>query len=202
MHGSNFGPEAQAVSVTAWSTPLANDSLVFPGVNCTVVVDHSVIQCLTSPSVGSKLTWSVVVEGLVNAVPTTSVAPPVVSNASFVGLARDAAATTGGSQLIVFGTNFGVLVDVVSVTLKTAFVGGDASTTTTVAATGCQLLSPDTVLVCVMPPGTGRISAIIVTVLGQAGTLAEPGRRSLLLGLQLHSRRRVIAAVATSLCCC
>ncbi len=44
LNGSNFGPVDATTVVRAWSSPSANDSLVFPGVNCSVVEAHVAIR--------------------------------------------------------------------------------------------------------------------------------------------------------------
>jgi hypothetical protein len=44
LFGSNFGPVDSGAVVQAWSSPAANGSLVFPGVNCTVVEAHVAIR--------------------------------------------------------------------------------------------------------------------------------------------------------------
>jgi hypothetical protein len=49
LNGSNFGPVDARTVVAAWASPLANDSLTFPGVNCAVVVAHIAIRCGVAP---------------------------------------------------------------------------------------------------------------------------------------------------------
>ena len=44
LNGSNFGPVDATTVVRAWSSPSVNDSLVFPGVNCSVVEAHVAIR--------------------------------------------------------------------------------------------------------------------------------------------------------------
>ncbi len=44
LNGSNFGPLGSGAVVQAWSSPAINISLVFPGVNCTVVEAHVAIR--------------------------------------------------------------------------------------------------------------------------------------------------------------
>ncbi len=48
LNGSNFGPVDATTVVRAWSSPSVNDSLVFPGVNCSVVEAHVAIRYVSN----------------------------------------------------------------------------------------------------------------------------------------------------------
>lgn len=84
LSGLNFGPAAVAPNITAWCSPSANANLQFFGVNCSISDDHIGIDCLTSPSVGSALTWSVSIDGLTSQVPTYHVQSPVITSVSVI----------------------------------------------------------------------------------------------------------------------
>ncbi len=68
-------------SVTYFNAQKPN-SVVYKAVNCTIVVNHTVIQCLTAPGVGTGHTWVVEI-GYQATKPlytaqTTSYAPPII----------------------------------------------------------------------------------------------------------------------------
>jgi hypothetical protein len=57
LNGSNFGPVNDSTVVVAWASPSANDSLVFPGTNCTVVEAHVAIRWGLRPLSTEGLSW-------------------------------------------------------------------------------------------------------------------------------------------------
>jgi hypothetical protein len=141
---------------------------MFPGLHCLVLQAHTTIRCITSTCAGASLTWRVVVEGQSNAVPLASVAPPAITSASLVLPPHEAYADTlGGTPLVVEGVNFGLLENKTTVTV-TVLAGA-------LVTTGCTLTAPDSRLSCSLPRGTGVISHVTVTVLGQSATLAVTG---------------------------
>ena len=156
---SNFGPADNTTMVTAWGSPTAASGLVLPVSGCIVVEAHVRIQCTVGTSLGSVVTWRVVVEGQSNTLPVSSTALPVVHSVSF-GAGVMVADTLGGTPLIVTGANFGPLEQYIQVSFSVP-VG-------TVTATGCSLTTPDTVLECQLPPGSGVLQQVTVTVLGQS----------------------------------
>ncbi len=166
FHGLNFG--ALGSIVTAVGTP----SSVAPGVevttsNCSVVTAHTVVTCTLGPGVSAVVTWQLMVEGQVNTLPYSSFARPAVDRAWLedrAGSVLDAAATTGGTFLVVHGTNFGPDASLVSVAV---IPRGSGSTITTEA---CAMVHADMRLRSVLPAGVGTISAVVVNVGGQSGT--------------------------------
>jgi hypothetical protein len=163
---SNFGPADDTTVVTAWSSPTAADTLVFPVIDCSVVEAHVRIRCTVVSSVGPSLTWRVVVEGQSNTLPVSSTAPPRITTAS-LGSGLAWADTLGGSPLHVTGVNFGPLAQLLQVTVTLA--QGPVSTT------NCTLVVPDREVVCVLPPGTGPLLLVTVSVLTQSATLVPEG---------------------------
>ncbi len=99
--------------------------------------------------------------------PLSSVAPPALSNATFATAGVTVANTTGGTLLAITGVNLGPSVNFTQVTVRVPF--GDIS------ATNCTLLLPDSWLQCALPVGSGAISLVTVTVLGQSGTFVPTG---------------------------
>jgi hypothetical protein len=167
LTGSNFGPTDGNISVSAWASPTAHGGLVFPGHNCTVVKDHVAIQCEVAAGAGTALSWRVVVEGLANAVPLASYAPPSLVAVNFTDVGIIHASTTGGTRLSLLGHNLWHEVAYVEVAVTTP--------AGTARASACAYAVNHTTLVCVLPAGVGAISLVSVTVLGQTATLAPHG---------------------------
>lgn len=80
LSGLNFGPAALTPNITAWCSPSTNSSMQFYGLNCSVSLDNVGIECLTSPSVGSSLSWTVSIDGLTSQVPTYYALSPVITS--------------------------------------------------------------------------------------------------------------------------
>ncbi len=167
LRGSNFGPVDGNTTLRVWAVPSANDTLAFPGLGCAVSEAHVAITCTTSAGQGASLTWRVQVEGLTNTMPQSTLAPPNVTAASFADAGVSVASTQGGTALDVYGVNFGKLVDY---TVVTVTVPGRV-----LVATQCAMVAVDTQLRCVLPAGTGAISRVTVTVLGQSALLEVAG---------------------------
>lgn len=152
--------------VVAWASPAANQSLQFPASGCRVQEAHTVIHCTSGPAVGASLTWRVLVEGQANAVPLSSIAPPTVHAAVFLQPQEARARTTGGTLVVVSGSNFGVSMEFVAVALS--------SSSGVTSVPDCNMTQVDAELVCVLPAGTGPIFWVSVTVLGQGASLLTP----------------------------
>jgi hypothetical protein len=167
LHGSNFGPANSTTALRVWAVPTANESLSFPGVSCTVTEAHVTVACLTSPNVGAAFTWRVQVEGLVNTMPQSTAAAPVVTLARFVGRDVRVANTQGGTVLALDGINFGHFVDHIRVTV-TVPAG-------LLEASPCTMPALDTQVQCVLPAGTGPITRVGITILGQFAQLDVTG---------------------------
>jgi hypothetical protein len=167
LHGSNFGPATGGTVLRVWAVPSANDSLSFPGVNCSVTEAHVTVMCTTGPSKGPALTWRLQVEGLTNTMPQSSLAAPTVTAARFAAPGVQLADTQGGTVLAIDGVNFGVDVDHTRVTITVP--GG------VLEASPCAMTALDTQVQCALPAGTGPITRVAVAVLGQAAQLEVTG---------------------------
>jgi hypothetical protein len=167
LHGSNFGPVNSSTTLLVWAVPAANDSLSFPGVGCVVMEADTTIACTTGSVRGATLSWRVQVEGLVNTMPQSTVAAPRVTAVSFADEGVSVASTLGGTALVLSGVNFG---NSVSDTVVTVTVPGRV-----LDAEECVMTEVDTQLRCVLPPGTGSINRVSVTVLGQTALLEVTG---------------------------
>jgi hypothetical protein len=165
--GSGFGPAGNSTALRVWAVPIANDSLSFPGRNCVVTEADVRITCLTSVSKGAVLTWRVVVEGLSNTVPQSTVAAPSLTSVTFAVPGTAHASTQGGTRLLLLGLNFGVDVEHTMVQFTVPRGVFDAQ--------ACSVVEPDIQLQCVLPEGTGVISRVAVTVLGQSTWLDVVG---------------------------
>jgi hypothetical protein len=177
LYGSNFGPEDNGSAVVAWATHPATEWLTFPAHDCFVAVNHTVIKCVTGEAVGTGLSWRVVVEGQSNALPLSSIGPPTIQVVRWADPNITVAATTGGTLLEVVGTNFGP-----SVVLTEAAWGSNNTGSGLLVAVelqvlagsallsgeNCTLPTPHARLVCALPAGTGVITSVVLTVLGQA----------------------------------
>jgi hypothetical protein len=102
-----------------------------------------------------------------NAVPLSSIEPPSISSVSFAPAGVTHAATLGGTLLQVAGLNFGHIVNKTQVVV-TVPAGS-------LVTTACELLVEDQLLQCELPPATGSISHVMVTVLGQTVSMAVTG---------------------------
>jgi hypothetical protein len=155
--GSNLGPVDNTTSVTARASPANSDLLVFEAVNCTVTRDHVNVTCITTESIGTSLSWRVVVEGQSNTLPVSHVAPPTITGVALEGGLF--ANTTGGTPLRVLGRNFGSRPAFVllQVTMAAAVVD----------RIPCNVSTSDVALLCALPAGLGLITKVVVSVLGQ-----------------------------------
>lgn len=166
---TNFGPANASTVVTAWAVPSVNASLAFPATACSVTTAHTTITCTVGAGAGAALSWRVVVEGQSNAVPQSSYAPPTLHNATWTDPGVTSAATVGGTALSITGVNLGPTIAFVSVSIT--LPAGEV----VVPSSSCALVRPDVELVCTLPPGTGAIARVGVTVLGQGTWLTVTG---------------------------
>jgi hypothetical protein len=168
LRGSNFGPADDAtIVVTAWATPAANDSLVFPGGDCVVVEAHVAVRCVVTAGAGAAVSWRVSVEGQANAMPLASYAAPTLDAAAFADPNVTQADTQGGTRLLLRGRDLWNNVAHVAVVVTTPAGASPVP--------ACAFVAVDTTLECILPPGAGAITLVTVTVLGQTATLAPMG---------------------------
>jgi hypothetical protein len=166
LRGANFGPVNGTV-VTAWASPVTDDTLVFPGRDCAVVEPHVTVRCTVTPGIGAALSWRVVVEGQTNSMPLASYAGPSLVSLEFAEAGVTVADTLGGTRVLIRGDNFGTDVRYVAVAVTTP--AGAAP------VLGCAFVTHHTVMTCPLPAGAGAISLVSVTVLGQPATLVPVG---------------------------
>jgi len=138
--------------------PSSAPSFLYTTCGCSIVTDHTQINCTTIPGSGFGHTWLVTVDGQLSTVPTTEYGEPVVD--SVVGPV--AAKTSGGEAVSIFGRNFGPEGDLESVR---------------VGPSGIEFVLDTCVRIdhrqidCLTPPGLGTDWYWSVTVSGQANEL-------------------------------
>ena len=78
-------------------------------VNCSVTVDHTLIECFTAEGAGTLLHWRLIIAGQQSSAPTTSYEPPSVAHVLPVtpGLDLLAFRSSGGDVVALVGSNFG-----------------------------------------------------------------------------------------------
>ena len=111
VEGDNFGTVRESVDyVTYYSDN--NPSLVLSAVNCSVLADHVMVQCLTSPGIGYEMKWQISIGGQASerSSMVTSYGPPVLDSVTLLTAAANPTAvldTEGGTLLSIKGSNFG-----------------------------------------------------------------------------------------------
>ncbi len=168
LTGSNFGAASTNASILAWSSPASFKHLRFTAVGCHVVIDHTVIECVTAPGAGTALTWTLTVEGIPNMVPLSSYAPPRIRSVEFAEKGVSSAATTGGTKIRLKGENFGPILELLSVVVQSSSVA------TPRAAERCIFVVSGLELVCELPAGTGAVVGVAMTVIDQSGSFQLP----------------------------
>lgn len=132
IEGSNFGPAGSAYldSVTCvhpthksganpthlvpCCTPARSYKSVLAGpemeaVNCSVTIDHSLIECLTAEGAGTLLHWRLIIAGQQSSAPTTSYEAPSITHVWPVTPGLDLASfrSSGGDVVALDGHNLG-----------------------------------------------------------------------------------------------
>jgi hypothetical protein len=102
ISGDNFGAAALGNVLTVTYGVNGTD---LEAADCFISVDHEEVTCLTVPGAGSDLKWTLVVDGLVSAAPTTAYGVPRITGVS--GPGASSASTYGGEAVVVSGANFG-----------------------------------------------------------------------------------------------
>jgi hypothetical protein len=148
--GSNFGPVAQTVSATygPYTT------------SCLVTIADTVITCTTVPGVGGGHNIVVSVGGQDSAeTGPISYAAPAVSAIS------GALTSSGGDEILLYGTNFGPAASGGTISVTYAPTDG-----TTYTASSCTIVTDNTLIHCYSAPGSGCCLAWTVTVADVTGS--------------------------------
>ena len=166
--GENFGPHLGNGSIDAVSYATGpNDTSFVVTSSCSVTEAHTTILCSTAPGAGGNLRWTLAIDGVESATPTTDYAMPVV--ASLDGDGSAGASVYGNESVTLRGANFGFadagLIDTVTY----------GATGVELTATGCATVSHDEI-VCKTAEGTGSGLFWQVTVAGQTSALSAAAR--------------------------
>ncbi len=161
MHRLPFTPTCSSTPThTHTCTPTLKGCTCFP--RC---------RCLLTRGAGASLAWRVEVEGQANAMPLASYSPPTLHRAFFPGTGVTHADTQGGTVLAIVGQNLWDDPTYISVTITTPA----GVTLVSTSQSACAFDVPHERLACSLPAGSGSISLVSVTVLGQPATLVPPG---------------------------
>ena len=163
---AKFGSETPVYATYARSAVDASAlaSSVYTTAPCTVLTDHTLVECPTEPGVGTDHLWTLHVGDQSSTAfsTTTSYTAPAIS-----GLATANGLTeleTAGSEVVTLtGTSFGPVnsINTVSATYSNAALSNLAGSTFT--ATGCTVTA-DTTIECNTAIGVGHSQAWTVTV--------------------------------------
>jgi hypothetical protein len=128
IEGQNFGTVRESLVDSVTYTSMNNPTLLLTAENCSVVVDHVLVRCLTSPGFGYDLQWTISIGGQASAKSSvvTSYGLPMAHNVTLLASAGSVAKldTEGGSLLRILGNNFGRAGDAVVM-----FAGKQSATT-------------------------------------------------------------------------
>jgi hypothetical protein len=160
ISGTNFGPMGTVVSQATYSSGV--NSTVFTAYNCTLVVAHTMVDCMTTVGAGAGLSWILVIDEQQSVSPTTAYGAPVIYNFSGPG-AMDAS-TDGGDLVIITGSFFSIDQFLESVTY--------GPTGAEFKAVNYHLLEPHKQIACYTAPGAGRALQWLITVGGQVNAMS------------------------------
>ena len=162
IYGSNFGTIAQNAleKVTYGSNgteyvPCASSTTC----SCTIVTDHTKINCTTVRGSGATQKWIVTINGQQSTSPTTSYAAPTITKLSGAGAINGS--TSGGQNVTITGTEFGYM----NSKLQSVKYGPSGSEWT---AKSCSIVTPHTKIVCLTSAGLGGTNYWVVTVDSQS----------------------------------
>jgi hypothetical protein len=164
IYGSNFGTkeENNVDMVTYGPTGAEYIPCASPkNCNCSVVTDHTVINCTTVAGTGSDQKWIVYIHDQESTVPATSYATPAISTITGAGSVN--ASVYGGQLITITGTNFGPSQS--KLDSVTYGPGG-----TEYKASGCTLTTLHKAIRCLTAAGVGKDLKWMVTVDGQSSS--------------------------------
>ena len=147
------------------------NTVVYNPTGCFVSVPHTQLTCTTTPGSGAALSWSVVVNGVMNAYPTSAYASPVVSSFALMNggtyVTAQGADAAGGTTLVVTGSGFGpTAIDPVSGAmplLQLVSLVSPSGQRVAMPNTSVALVS-DSQLTVTLPPGSAAGWYVVVRV--------------------------------------
>ena len=161
ISGTDFGPAGTSIDRATYGSDVNGST--FTAFNCSLVVPHTTIDCLTVVGAGAGLSWYVVVDGQRSVSPSTNYGRPEVYN--FTGAGAMDANTDGGDEVVINGNFFSVDAFLQSVTY--------GPSGTEFVAAGCHLSVNHSAVTCTTVPGVGPQLKWLVTVGGQMNVMAE-----------------------------
>ena len=176
LHGENFGPSPAGVAgyQPALSVTYSVGGLGAPWMtarSCTTTLAHRTIVCSSAAGVGAGLEFIVAVDGVSATLPVAKYCAPRITNITM----RDGSPIPAAGlasyvawNVTLLGACFGALPSAVALSY------GPSGTETALPAASWVLQSDSTILVT-LPPTSGTV-AFIVSVAGQANTLASSPR--------------------------
>lgn len=169
--GMHFGTVAHnALSGVSYGPNASAEGKYLP-TGCSVVSDHTVVQCDTVPGVGGSQLWNVSIGLQATPMVVTSYNRPFISLVAGPGAAN--ADTRGGQVVVLNGSNFGTVAESPA---SIDFVSYSSSTDVYRAA-ACAVVVDHVSIQCLTVPGAGVGLVWAVSIAGQvsppwAGTTA------------------------------
>jgi hypothetical protein len=161
LYGTNFGPVSSsgiwaALQVTRTVSLGASSPWNQIGATCTQGA-HTVLYCSVSPGVGTNFQWSVTVAGQnIVSTATTSYRRPSISSYSLSEFP-----TIGGTQIEIYGSNFG------PAAVLGSLAYGPSSSSNKYSAQNCAVVSAHNTIRCTTQAGVGAALAFVVRIGGQ-----------------------------------
>lgn len=173
--GTNFG---RIVDAGLQTVTYSGSGYTYTAENCSLVVDHSEVDCYATVGFGADLTWAVAVAGLMSNPPSTSYEPPIITglacmSSSPCGGSILALGTAGGDVVVVTGEQFpplGFDVYLSAILTPAPSVSADgvsAVSLPVLTTTACVVVEAYTVVHCVTPRGVGANYSWQLVVAGQ-----------------------------------
>jgi hypothetical protein len=169
--GALFPTSRYGKTKTSSGIAISPSALSFSGVNCFVLVKHTMIQCTTNEGTGKDLAWSVTIGSQTSdsSKQLTAYAPPIV--AIYGGRGNDyfapgahLADTTGGEPVYITGSNFGPI----GSPIDSVTYGVDGND---FLGANCGFAIAHTQLLCNTTVGAGSGLKWLVTIDGQISTV-------------------------------
>jgi hypothetical protein len=169
--GALFPTSRYGKTKTSNGIAISPSALSFSGVNCFVLVKHTMIQCTTNEGTGKDLAWSVTIGSQTSdsSKQLTAYAPPIV--AIYGGRGNDyfapgahLADTTGGEPVYITGSNFGPI----GSPIDSVTYGVDGND---FLGANCGFAIAHTQLLCNTTVGAGAGLKWLVTIDGQISTV-------------------------------
>jgi hypothetical protein len=169
--GALFPTSRYGKTKTSSGIAISPSALSFSGVNCFVLVKHTMIQCTTNEGTGKDLAWSVTIGSQTSdsSKQLTAYAPPIV--AIYGGRGNDyfapgahLADTSGGEHVYITGSNFGPI----GSPIDSVTYGVDGND---FRAANCGFAIAHTQLLCNTTVGAGSGLKWLVTIDGQISTV-------------------------------